>query len=139
MVTKEQALASDTYHYGTCTRTIGKRGGVTERIIIYRRNGATQTWKTRLDDFRVPVKHGMSDYGEITPTTAPVFHIPEECPIVTGITTHDAFIQKRYLMHKMSEAPEFYRFCCSCGITGTDHFREVDALTELAFHKNKVG
>ena len=30
-----------------------------------RRNGKTQTWKTRPGEFRVPVKCGMYTYGEI--------------------------------------------------------------------------
>lgn len=33
----------------------------------YRRNGKTQLWKTRPDDFRIPVKRGLYEYGEITP------------------------------------------------------------------------
>ena len=35
-----------------------------------RRNGKTQTWKTRPGEFRIPVKHGMYDYGDITHETA---------------------------------------------------------------------
>ena len=31
-----------------------------------RRNGATKTWKTRPTEFRIPIKHGMYDYGYIT-------------------------------------------------------------------------
>jgi len=30
----------------------------------FRRNGKTKTWKTR-SDFRIPVKHGLYDYGYI--------------------------------------------------------------------------
>ncbi len=32
-----------------------------------RRNGRTQTWKTRPDDFRIPIKIGFKSYGNITP------------------------------------------------------------------------
>lgn len=32
-----------------------------------RRNGRTQTWKTRPNDFRIPIKIGYNTYGEITP------------------------------------------------------------------------
>lgn len=35
-----------------------------------RRNGATQRWKTRPFDFRIPVKAGLKAYGEITHTSA---------------------------------------------------------------------
>jgi len=31
-----------------------------------RRNGATQTWKTRPGEFRIPVKTGYASYGSIT-------------------------------------------------------------------------
>lgn len=31
-----------------------------------RRNGATQTWKTRPGEFRIPVKAGFKSYGSIT-------------------------------------------------------------------------
>lgn len=30
-----------------------------------RRNGRTQTWKTRPGEFRVPVVHGLRTYGDI--------------------------------------------------------------------------
>ena len=30
-----------------------------------RRNGKTQLWKTRPDDFRIPIKYGFKSYGEI--------------------------------------------------------------------------
>jgi len=32
-----------------------------------RRNGRTQTWKTRPNDFRIPIKIGYKTYGAITP------------------------------------------------------------------------
>jgi len=31
-----------------------------------RRNGKTQTWKTRPDEFRIPVKHGLKNTFNIT-------------------------------------------------------------------------
>jgi hypothetical protein len=31
-----------------------------------RRNGQTQTWKTRPSEFRIPVKAGLKSYGAIT-------------------------------------------------------------------------
>lgn len=31
-----------------------------------RRNGETKTWKTRPAEFKIPIKHGMYDYGYIT-------------------------------------------------------------------------
>lgn len=35
---------------------------------VCRRNGKTQTWKTRPDDYRIPVKAGLRAYGNVTPT-----------------------------------------------------------------------
>lgn len=35
-----------------------------------RANGRCQTWKTRPNDFRLPVKRGLYEYGEITPRNA---------------------------------------------------------------------
>lgn len=32
-----------------------------------RRNGRTQTWKTRPNDFRIPIKYGFRGTGAITP------------------------------------------------------------------------
>lgn len=34
-----------------------------------RRNGRTQTWKTRPNDYRIPIKAGLRVYGEITHNT----------------------------------------------------------------------
>ena len=31
-----------------------------------RRNGATKVWKTRPNDFRIPIKYGFKGYGAIT-------------------------------------------------------------------------
>lgn len=36
------------------------------KIITVRRNGKTQTWKTRPGEFRIPIKYGLYGYGEIT-------------------------------------------------------------------------
>jgi hypothetical protein len=51
MITKEQALTENYFvdDYGR----------------IWRRNGKTRTWKTRPNDFYLPVKHGLWDYGSI--------------------------------------------------------------------------
>lgn len=82
MITKHQALNADEFHYGTCTRTVGPRGGITERVERWRRNGATQTWKTRPDEFRVPIKYGLRGYSSITSHNAYQFHLASECPLL---------------------------------------------------------
>jgi len=47
----------------------------------WRRNGNTQLWKSdkRKDQFRVPVKYGMWQFGNITPVNAIHFHTAENC------------------------------------------------------------
>jgi hypothetical protein len=87
MITKEQAL---TMHWSTeihytgrhqCTRTVGKRGGITERITRVRINGSAQTWKTRPNEWRLPVKYGMREYTSITHHDAGDWHVAADCPL----------------------------------------------------------
>lgn len=86
MITKEQALTANEFHFENgahkCRRVIGKRGGITDTIVRVRRNGKTQTWKRDTTRFRVPIKHGMYDYGEITLDNAMNFHTPQDCPLL---------------------------------------------------------
>lgn len=81
MITYEQALTADRFHEDGCTETVGPRGGVTRRVYEWRRNGMTQTWKTRPGKFRVPVKYGMRSYGNIWDGDADRFHVESECPL----------------------------------------------------------
>jgi hypothetical protein len=82
MITKDDAVTT-TYgvelHYGTCSKNIGPRGGVTIRQYAVRVTGTCQTWKTRPNDFRLPVKHGLSTYGAITHDNAQLFHFAADC------------------------------------------------------------
>ena len=70
MITKLQAVEGRVFHYKRSATTCDK----------WRRNGATQTWKTRPNNFRVPVKYGLYDYGQIRETDAEYFHMVDECP-----------------------------------------------------------
>lgn len=92
MVTKEQCIAAGdwmatgdkTFHYTgkhDCTRIVGSRGGVTTRITQVRANGKCQVWKTRPNEFRLPVKYGLYEYGEITHENASDWHVASECPL----------------------------------------------------------
>lgn len=57
------------HHADDCGQVVnvGPRGGITyPRTELWRRNGSTQTWKTRPEDFRIPVKYGMRSYGQLT-------------------------------------------------------------------------
>lgn len=102
MVTKEQALTANEFHMDGCSRIIGPRGGIKQNITAYRRTGATKTWVTRPDQFRVPVIHGMyarSGAGYITDYSARDFHTAPECPIIDA--------------------------CCSCASFGPDGWRDT--------------
>jgi hypothetical protein len=81
MLTLQQALEAREFHEDGCTKTIGPRGGQTLRQYVWRRNGRTQTWRTRPGEFRIPVKFGMRSYDYITDREAPRFHTPEDCPL----------------------------------------------------------
>ena len=81
MITKAEAIDAREFHYGECRRTTGPRGGVTVSIETWRRSGRTQTWKTRPGEFRVPVKYGMYQSGEITERNADGFHVAGACPL----------------------------------------------------------
>ena len=81
MLTIQQAITEQEFHAGTCKRTIGPRGGVTTSQEIWRRNGKTKLWKTRPNDFRVPVKYGLYVYGQIHNRDASVFHAASDCPL----------------------------------------------------------
>lgn len=84
MVTKEQAVAArhgQEFHFGECTRKIGPRGGETIKQVRVRVSGACQTWKTRPEDFRLPVKYGMYEHSAIQPYNAAQFHTAADCPL----------------------------------------------------------
>ncbi len=48
-----------------------------------RRNGKTQTWKTRPGNFRVPIKAGLRSYGEVSHDSEVAF---ENAPFVISET-----------------------------------------------------
>lgn len=72
MITFRQAILASEFHENQ-TRPNGT-------CYVHRRNGATQTWKTRPGEFRVPVKYGLKGYGQITNANADKFHAAEDCP-----------------------------------------------------------
>ena len=84
-----------TAHYGNCTRSIGPRGGITEHTTSCRVTGQLKTWKTRPDDFRLPIKHGMRNYGEIVPSNIAEFHLASECPLLAaGSVANDRHVSR---------------------------------------------
>ncbi len=84
MITREQALQlrhGDELHYGVCQKITGPRGGVTYKIERWRVNGKVKTWKTRPDEFVVPIKHGLRDCHYLTDVNAHNFHLATDCPV----------------------------------------------------------
>jgi hypothetical protein len=87
MITKAQAMAAHSnqefHHTGRheCTRTVGSRGGITEDIVKVRVSGQCQTWKTRPDEFRLPVKYGLYKSAAIDHTNAHEWHTLADCPL----------------------------------------------------------
>lgn len=72
MVTKEQAIEGGRFHRGNnCTP---------KRQENWRSNGKCKTWKTRPDEFRLPIKFGMYGYGYLTQDNAHEFHCEDDCP-----------------------------------------------------------
>lgn len=134
---REDALAGDLFHYGNCTRSTGPRGGIKTHITECRRNGANKTWKTRPDDFRVPIKSGFRDHGEIVPANVAEFHRPEDCPLLDGADhskneTHIARVQPvTYGM--LGPDRKFYRAICTCG------FKSPESMFAGPAYMAKVG
>jgi hypothetical protein len=84
VITKDQALTADNLHYTgrhDCTIHIGPRGGKRVNITAVRRSGQTQTWKTRPEDFKMPVKFGLYESSYATHENANDWHTLEDCPV----------------------------------------------------------
>lgn len=86
-MTKEQAmdcrLGQELHYTGkqSCARTIGPRGGIKESIVRVRVSGHCQIWKTRPEDFRLPVKYGLYESSAVEKHNADCFHLESECPL----------------------------------------------------------
>lgn len=83
MVTKDQAINArlgQIFHLGICTVSYGPRQGKKESVTRIRVSGSCQTWKTRPNEFRLPVKFGLYESGSISHDNATEFHAESECP-----------------------------------------------------------
>lgn len=67
-VSKEQALTATRFKHVTEKYKDG-------RPLEVRRTGKTKTWKTRPDDFEIPVKYGMYDSFRITNENAQMWDV----------------------------------------------------------------
>ncbi len=88
-VTKDVAMVAHDFHKNSCEIFVGVRGGITRKIENWRRNGQTQTWKTRPSEFRVPVKYGLKSTDQLTQHEAGLLHAADACPL-TGISDQTA-------------------------------------------------
>jgi hypothetical protein len=77
MITKQQAIDLPLREIHYANPKVVKNS-----CMKYRRNGQTKTWKTRLEEFKVPIKHGLRDYAYLTHENADKFFLPEECPTI---------------------------------------------------------
>ena len=94
-VTKEQALRCNEFHSEPCAVTIGPKGGVKVEQRIWRRNGQTKTWKTRPNEFSVPVKYGNKTYDYVNNSTEKHVHTAEDCPmerLLSAIHRYSSFL-----------------------------------------------
>lgn len=97
MLTFEEATTAREFHYngydqrmyGThsklnCSVSVGPRGGVKITQLIARRNGNTQTWRSkgRWHEYRIPIIHGLKGYGSITHQDSDHWHTNDTCPLV---------------------------------------------------------
>ena len=96
MLTRAQALTCQEFHQDPCYRTYGPRGGLqTTRCVRVRRNGMTQTWKTRPTEWRLPVKYGIYARGQfsLTQADADKWHAAEDCPLQSETAERNAIPQ----------------------------------------------
>lgn len=86
MITKEQAL---TLQYGTvlhengCKRIVGPRNGITTTVHQWRVSGQPVTYRTRPDNWYVPIKFGLRQSSKISVLTQNILHLADECPLLT--------------------------------------------------------
>ena len=93
-LTMEQAMTGQHFHFDMdgcrleCAVTYGKTGKAQPRASIFewRRNGATKTWKTRPNEYRIPVKYGIRDYRYITQDDH--VHLAKDCPALREVNEY---------------------------------------------------
>lgn len=81
MVTKHEAMTARMFYHVTLKNSDGT-------AFRARANGACKTWKTRPNEFRVPIKHGLYDYGEITHRNAHEWTTEEPAHATKKAVTH---------------------------------------------------
>ncbi len=70
MVTKEQALSANRFTHATLKNA-------DKTALRVKRTGKTQTWKTRPDEFKIPVKYGLYESTYITNLNADQWNVEQ--------------------------------------------------------------
>jgi hypothetical protein len=78
MLSKYEAQTASEFHHVTETQSSG------QQCARVRRNGRTRTWKTRPDEFVLPVKWGMRDQFSIHEIDADCWNVADKCPRCNG-------------------------------------------------------
>lgn len=73
MITVEQAIG---LKFGQTIYDVEQRGS-DGRAVRWRVNGQVKTWKTRPSHFKIPVKHGLYNYGYVTHENAMFYSVNE--------------------------------------------------------------
>lgn len=81
MLTSTEIANARDFHYGECKKVVGPRGGVKVTRECARRNGSTKYWKTRPNEFSIPVKVGMYGYGHINELNVHQWHTAQACTV----------------------------------------------------------
>ena len=114
MVTKEEAMKCNTFHYGECTRAIGPNGGEKIDIIKWRASGKCKTWKRNPLKFSLPIKFGLYRSSYLTQENSDLFHSEENCPLkrkeIKENNTYSVFTWNEPLSTTFGKVP-----CTHCG------------------------
>jgi len=132
----QEAARASYIHWGNCTRETGPRGGIKSHSTVCKVNGQLKTWKTRPGEYRLPVKHGMRGYGEVTPENISQFHLESECPLLnSGDVGNDNHVTRiQTVTVPILGNKEFYRVVCTCGFVGKEHFFTFEAEGDANAH-----
>ena len=79
----EIATKGGVFHVdGRCHRTIGPKGGVKEKVQIWRTSSMVKRWKRDASRIRFSVKYGLYANDVITENELHLLHAPEDCPLL---------------------------------------------------------
>lgn len=110
MITKSQAMWCGTFYH----RTERNADGTAVRC---RANGKCQTWKTRPDDFRLPVKYGLKFCFYITPVNAAdwLTYDPTSTADVATMVGLQYYTQPHVVMDKADDDGVYHNLKCIKG------------------------